>query len=258
MQNITDFPTGNVILTPMLEKGASKTSFEPYDASVTGDNTINITGKNLFNLNRNNGSANGFNLVVNEDKTVTITGGSSTVTYFNLHNGQLPIKPNTTYTISGAVSSSAVLRIRIFDENGTSVYSQFLNNKLTFTTPSNGVKYDLYIVLYASQTSVTYKPQLELGDTATTYEPYIGKSYPINLGSTKLKTGDSIQGTKNKWNIVRADGTIEPIADTTLISQLNNLRYNAESYEGTTNISQVNSDMPFIFTASAIKDLSNL
>ena len=51
--------------------------------------------------------------------------------------------------------------------------------------------------------------------------------------------------------------TTEEITDSTLISQLEALR-NAESYEGQTNISQTNNDLPFIITASAIKDLSNL
>ena len=47
------------------------------------------------------------------------------------------------------------------------------------------------------------------------------------------------------------------ITDTTLISQLEALR-NAESYSGQTNISQTNDDKPFILTAKALKDLSNL
>lgn len=51
--------------------------------------------------------------------------------------------------------------------------------------------------------------------------------------------------------------TTTEITDATLKSQLEALR-NAESYEGQTNISQVNDDLPFIITASAIKDLSNL
>ena len=45
------------------------------------------------------------------------------------------------------------------------------------------------------------------------------------------------------------------IEDTTLIEQLDNIQ-NAMSYEGTTNISQVNNDKPFIIDGIALKDLS--
>ena len=54
-----------------------------------------------------------------------------------------------------------------------------------------------------------------------------------------------------------ATPTANEITDTTLISQLNALA-GAESYTGQTNISQVNNDKPFIITAKALKDLSNL
>lgn len=56
---------------------------------------------------------------------------------------------------------------------------------------------------------------------------------------------------------ILATPTTTEITDTTLISQLNALA-GAESYSGQTNISQTNDDKPFILTAKALKDLSNL
>jgi len=49
--------------------------------------------------------------------------------------------------------------------------------------------------------------------------------------------------------------TYETITDTTLLSQLETVK---RSYSGQTNISQTNDDKPFILTAKALKDLSNL
>jgi len=54
---------------------------------------------------------------------------------------------------------------------------------------------------------------------------------------------------------VLATPTYEEIEDTTLLSQLNNL-YNANSYEETTNVSQVNDDMPFVLDITALKEMS--
>lgn len=56
---------------------------------------------------------------------------------------------------------------------------------------------------------------------------------------------------------VLATPTTTEITDATLKAQLNALA-NAESYSGQTNISQTNDDKPFIITAKALKDLSNL
>ena len=48
------------------------------------------------------------------------------------------------------------------------------------------------------------------------------------------------------------------ITDSTLISQLENIYNWALSYKDQTNISQVNNDLPFVITASAVRDMSNI
>ena len=70
-----------------------------------------------------------------------------------------------------------------------------------------------------------------------------------------LKTWLSTHNTDVYY--VYATPTTTEITDATLISQLNALA-GAESYSGQTNISQTNDDKPFILTAKALKDLSNL
>lgn len=243
----TVIPAGTVcvIKNVQVEKGSTATDYEPYGASVTGDNTIDICGKNLFDDEWEDGQIS------------SSTGQDQAGSNVRRTKNYIPIQPNTVYTLSRS-SSDGTMPLRFYDKNKNYLgYAEGLISTRTikvFTSLANA-----YYVRFVDWANGSTDTQLEIGNiTSPVYEPYIGKSYPINLGTTKLKTDDSIQGTKNNWNIVRADGTIEPIADTTLISQLNNLRYNAESYEGQTNISQANSDMPFIFTASAIKDLSNL
>ena len=71
----------------------------------------------------------------------------------------------------------------------------------------------------------------------------------------KFKTWLSTHNTELYY--VLATPTYTEITDSTLISQLEALK-EAESYSGQTNISQVNNDKPFIITAKALKDLSNL
>lgn len=54
-----------------------------------------------------------------------------------------------------------------------------------------------------------------------------------------------------------ATSTNTEITDTTLIGQLDNIE-KLMSYNSQTNISQVNNDLPFVISASALKDISNL
>ena len=73
----------------------------------------------------------------------------------------------------------------------------------------------------------------------------------------EFKSWLSTHNTELLFAIPRSSTTTTEITDATLISQLNALA-GAESYSGQTNISQTNDDKPFILTAKALKDLSNL
>lgn len=55
-----------------------------------------------------------------------------------------------------------------------------------------------------------------------------------------------------------ATPTYEPITDTTLISQLDDIYYTMKSYKGQTNISQTPNDAPFYLNVEALYDLEDL
>lgn len=83
-------------------------------------------------------------------------------------------------------------------------------------------------------------------------ESYNGETITTSYISTTggLDTGATVY-------YVLATPTDTQITDSTLLSQLEAIK-EAESYSGQTNISQTNDDKPFILTAKALKDLSNL
>lgn len=77
-----------------------------------------------------------------------------------------------------------------------------------------------------------------------------------NMASVSdIKNWLSTHNTEVRY--VLATPEITEITDSNLISQLDAIEY-AMSYKEQTNISQENNDMPFVITASAFKDLSNL
>jgi len=69
--------------------------------------------------------------------------------------------------------------------------------------------------------------------------------------ASDFKTWLSTHNTEVRY--ILATPTDTEITDTTLINQLDNIE-NAFSYEGTTNIGQVNNDKPFILDTTALKD----
>lgn len=98
----------------------------------------------------------------------------------------------------------------------------------------------------------------DVGELGTFYMSNTWLVFPDKNKAYDLDAWKSWLGTNQpKIYYVLATPTTTEITDTTLISQLEALT-GAESYSGQTNISQTNDDKPFIITAKALKDLSNL
>ena len=148
---------------------------------VSGDNYINICGKNLANPN---------NLYLGQ----TINGATGELlpnqakrTAFLKNH----ILPSTGYTFSVS-SAYRIGNIFYYDKNKTLLSSEGGSWELskTFTTPSNAyyvgtaLKRNDDADMTQSDLGALHL-QLELG-TATTYEPYIGNTYPIYLGVENL------------------------------------------------------------------------
>lgn len=230
------------------DKNCSDIQFKK-DSAVTGDNSIEVVGKNLFNKSVEKKSAYPTTTIGSVVSYVNSVASASYVKCCYLEAG-------ITYTFSCKLNTPASPTYRdsvIVDENNIVLEHFYLWNDSTSHTytPSHSG----YLILCVDNNSTEL--MLEKGNQATTYEEYKGASYPISLGNTKLSTGDSIQGSIDNWSIVRADTTTEPITDTTLISQLNNLKNNAISYDTQTNITQTNDDLPFIISSTALKKGGN-
>ena len=103
-------------------------------------------------------------------------GGSAT---FFLLNEIYNLSPNTQYTLSGAYSGSARIRLKEFDNNGTNLSEYYdQGSGVTFTTNSNVYRVNVQIVFYA-QNNVKFYPMIRLASiTDSTYEPYTNGASP--------------------------------------------------------------------------------
>ena len=137
---------------------------------VSGDNTIEICGKNLVNDIR---VGKAWNNNSNADRAVVYA----------------TIQPNTQYTISFKEKDSDTI-LYYFEKTSKSATSitktiTGVNQTTTITTQATSGVLGIQI----NKTSITLEDieaigvQIEKGSTATTYEPYIGHSYHITLPS---------------------------------------------------------------------------
>ena len=187
--------TVNIKIRPMLEKGSTATPFEPYVGgitapnpdypqtvhTVTGRQTVTVQGKNLFDKNNANTLNAYFDLT-----TTTITANPNNRTI------AIPVLPNKTYTLQSVAKTygRTIGFTKVLPTIGTQVSDIVVfasdTNKYTVTTKSD-TKYIVFRVFNGYSDTGTFEDtlnsiQLEVGDQATTYEPYQGQSYEINLG----------------------------------------------------------------------------
>ena len=167
-----------------IEEGSSATSYEPYTGGVaspnpnypqpvnvvSGDNEINICGKNLFNKDN---VRNGYRL--GSDGTYYRENGYSA-------SEKISVIPNTTYYRN--ITIQQMQPVCTYDENDNFIARLTSGN--SFTTPSN-----CYYIRTAVANTNLDTCQLEKSSTASTYEPYIGNSYPISLGVENLFDKDN-------------------------------------------------------------------
>lgn len=165
----------DVLVTPMIEIGSSKTDFEPYD---THKIKILGTGKNLFNSDVFAG-ADGWS----KDGNGVYSGPCSSFSSYMGANPSLfyiNFKELTQYTLSlqaKAGSESKSPRFIIYYTDGTSTRTDYINSTswATYKVTTNGSKSVDHIGFgYSSSTTLYIKDfQIEEGNITTpVYEPY--------------------------------------------------------------------------------------
>ena len=200
----------NIVLKPMVEAGSTASSYEPYTGGkaspspdypqdihvVTGDNTLKVVGKNLFDGSNPKTATNVTVAFSNDILSLTEQSSVRYATWeFNVKQGDI-------VNISGIVQSQyGRLRLYYYDTSWHSSTNRDYTNgtdiaTISYTVPSGVSKVAAYV--YASNTSQsqettsTYKNVIvTINNSNTTYEPYTETTQVIHLGNLELaKIGD--------------------------------------------------------------------
>ena len=133
-------------------------------------------GKNKCPLPSSGDTINQVDFTVNKDGannpvSITVNGTASGTVKFLLSDN-LNLAVGETYTVSGCPSGGGASKymIRIYDENDTAIATD-TGSGATFTYAA-GYKAMIVVVNGQTVSNIIYKPQIELGSTATSYVPY--------------------------------------------------------------------------------------
>lgn len=174
------------------------------EVTVFGESTQEtMSGKNLLQTGITPSiTTYGVTYIRNDDGSVTVNGTATDVAYFNLDfAGNIDFAVNywTGYidreiTVSGG-NYGVGLTCGLFTEDGhaENICSSASGNATTATVPDDAYKMRCYLFVRKGTTvdNVTIYPQVELGSTATEYEPYCGgipspnPDYPQPIESVK-------------------------------------------------------------------------
>ena len=169
-----------------LELGTTATAYTPYVPDLTAVK-VNALGKNLITFPYTYAghtygvgdtyTHNGVTFTVNADRSITANGTAgedATEAFFNffdaygtwLADSNNPI----TVTLSGCPSGGSSSTYVLVQRNH---YYKDVGKGVTYTTNKNTGTYTIIIKSGTTVENLVFKPQLELGTTATEYEPYI-------------------------------------------------------------------------------------
>ena len=162
------------ILGNTIQNGTPTTS-TPVDINiVTGDNTLVVVGKNLFDKNN-----------VVDGKRFGSDGQYYNDSSFCASADYIVVKPNTTYKFNALEGGECLCT---YDKD-----KQFISRTMTVGTTSKTTEVNACyarVAIYKTKKNIW---QLEQGSTATPYEPYLGKSITLPLSSLELASVENVR-----------------------------------------------------------------
>lgn len=196
----------NVTIYPQIEIGDTATDYEP---PITGrEITLNVCGKNLLNYtipSKREYTVNNTTFTVNDDGSVTAVSSAAEAANTRLILPLFPIDGD--FVFSG--SPSPAFTTYIFDTT-TKTVAAWANPDPVMCHLDGAHTYALYFMVSvgAKANGEICKPQLEIGSTATAYEPYHGSTVKITPNSNPYVVPNDIRQQDGHNVVSVSDGVL--------------------------------------------------
>ena len=182
LNNTEEAPMSLVYKGNTLQNGTPTPDSPVPIQVVSGDNSIVVCGKNLFDYE---------NAIYKDGYYKNSSGVETSDSGLGYITNYIKVEPNTQYTLSGTLGSYGYARIYYYNSSKTWISRSNGYSELTFTfTTPNNCEYIQFS--YQKNTIIKSSVMIEKSNQPTTYEPYTGESYPINLSSSNLFDKSSV------------------------------------------------------------------
>lgn len=190
----------NLTIFPQIELGTTATDYEP--PIIGREIALSACGKNLADFADVGGkTVSGTTIAYDSDNGYIVLNGTATAQIY------IGIKVHLvagTYTVSGAAASNVRLVLR--NKAWVNIADAITNATITVTSD------DYYVHIAVPKgtvcDNVIFRPQIELGDTATDYEPYHGSTVTITPDSNPYIVSNDIRQQDGHNVISVSDGTL--------------------------------------------------
>lgn len=199
--------------------------YEPYSGGVASPSPawpqqlasienpkIDILGKNLIKYPYVNTStvSNGITFTANSDGTVTATGTATGTAYLTLqniasHSTAIPI-PKGKYVLSGAPVEYCRIAIGLWkNKKRGGTESAYVHQPFNLVIDEDDMLFDIVCTVDngAVLNNVVFRPQLEVGNEPTPYEPYVEKQTVtpehVLLGIPVSQNGNRTDSNGQQW-----------------------------------------------------------
>lgn len=209
---ITDvIGVNDIVIKGQTSQNGEPTPSSPVDVNVvSGSNVVNTSNKNLLKCSQLTQTISGVTFTKNNDGTYTVNGTATALITFNLISNSFVLLAGT-YTISGCPSGGSDSKYRLDINNGADANQKDYGLGKTFTLTDDYTVENVRIRIASGATlnNLIFKPQIEQGSTATTYEPHQGKELPLDLPVENLMALTNSTNTDGGITRVIENGVIK-------------------------------------------------
>ena len=206
----------NLVFRPQLELGDTATAYEP---PITGrELTVNVSGKNLMKYPYYNTTQtqNGVTFTDNGDGSITVNGTATATAYFSLSSNKA--LPTGKYVLGKSMDNILLYVDKYLDNafyqrlaNSTETIKELIFNVSEEDAQKYTYKFGIQINKGNTEDNVTIYPQLELGSTATAYEPYHGAEYTITPTSNPYVIPNDIRQVDGRNIVSVSEGELSVV-----------------------------------------------
>lgn len=168
------------------------------------------SGKNLLNNEANTFSFKGVTFTINKDKSILLSGTATETIYWNDGKLSANLYNDKIYTLSGCPSGGGLNKYYMYLYNESFSLNDTGNGVTNMSKVTKKVVFGIAILSGVNVNGLVFKPQLEIGTTATDYQPYQGfETTTLQLNQPLRELPNGVKDTIENGVVTRRVGCVD-------------------------------------------------